>query len=138
LEPKKLSEFTNKEIRTWAWVTALILTVIGLIQFLVWSHQRTATIFWIIAATLFLLGLVLPILLRPIYWLWMKLAVALAWFNTRLVMFLVFYLVFTPVGIILRVFGKDLIKQKWGKRAESYWIRRPDTDFDVSRYEKQY
>jgi hypothetical protein len=138
LEAKKFSQYTPKEIRTWASLTALILAVIGLIQFLVWSHHRTATIFWIIAACLFLPGIALPMLLKPVYWLWLKFAGALAWFNTRLLMFLVFYLVFAPIGIILRIMRIDLIKQKWSKKAESYWVRRSDTPLDESRYEKQY
>jgi len=132
------AKYTNKEIRLWVAVMAAILTVIGGIQYFVWAHVRTANVFWAIAAALFFTGMALPILLRPVYWVWLKIAAGLAWFNTRLIMFLIFYLVFTPVGLVLRLLRKDLIKQRWDKEAESYWIRRPETPFDPKRYENQY
>ncbi len=135
---RKISEYTNREIRVWVAVMAAILTVIGFVQYLLWGHIKTATVFWIIAASIFVIGMVLPVVLKPLYWIWLKLAAGLAWFNTRLIMFLVFYLIFSPIGLILRLLRKDLIKQRWDKNAASYWIRRPDIPLNPESYENQY
>lgn len=132
------TKYTSKEIRIWALVMAAILTAVGAIQFIVWGHLRTANTFWILAVVFLSLGLIYPMLLKPIYWGWLKFAAALAWVNTRLILGVIFYLVFTPVGLILRLMRKDLIKQRWDANANSYWIKRPDEQFDPSRYEKQY
>jgi len=115
-----------------------LLAIIGVVQLLVWQHQRAATIFWILAVVFFLPGLLAPAILRPVYALWMKFAAILAWINTRIILGLTFYLVFTPIGLILRLLGKDLIKQKWDSKAKTYWIEREPVAFDPSRYEKQY
>ena len=40
-----------------------------------------------------------------------------------------FYIVFAPVGIILRVFRKDLLDQKIDKKTNSYWIKRKEDTF---------
>lgn len=132
------TKYTSKEIRIWALVMAAILTAVGAIQFILWSHVRTANTFWILAVVFLSLGLIYPMLLKPIYWGWLKFAAALAWVNTRLILGIIFYLVFTPVGLILRLLRKDLLKQRWESNANSYWIKRPDDPFDPSRYEKQY
>lgn len=129
---------TKKEIRTWALVMAAILVVVGVVQFFLWGHVKTATVFWTLSALFFLSGIILPTVLRPLYFLWLKFAASLAWVNTRLLIGIIFFLIFSPIGIILRILRKDLIKQSWDAQASSYWIKRPDEPFDSSRYEKQY
>jgi hypothetical protein len=132
------SKITPREIRVWALVMTTVLTAIGIIQHLIWVHTRAAAIFWIIAALFFLPGLLFPTALKPVYRIWLIFAAGMAWFNTRLILGLTFFLVFTPVGIVLKLLGKDLIKEKWDRQATSYWIERTDEPFDPSRYEKQY
>jgi len=134
----KNSKITNKEIRQWALVLTAVLTVIGLIQYFGWGHVNTATGFWIVAGAFLIIGTLLPVVLKPVYRGWLVLAAGLAWFNTRLVLSIVFFLIFTPIGIVLRLFRVDLIKQRWDSNAESYWIDRSDQSFDRERYEKQY
>jgi hypothetical protein len=133
-----MNKFTTKDIRIWALVMTVALGVVGTIQILIWGHTRTAIIFWALGAAFLLPGLIYPAALTPIFKFWLKLAAALAWFNTRLILGLSFFLVFTPMGLILRLLRKDLIKEKWDKQAASYWIERPPTPFDRTRYEKQY
>ncbi len=131
-------QFTKKEIRTWALIMSVILIAVGAIQYFVWDHVRTAAVFWVLSAIFLTSGLLFPFVLRPVYRGWLKFAAALAWFNTRLIMGLIFYLIFSPIGLILRLLRVDLIKQRWDSEAKSYWIKRPDDPFDPSRYEKQY
>jgi hypothetical protein len=133
-----MTKYTNKEIRTWALVMAAILCVVGAIQVFVWGHVKTATFFWITAAHFLFIGTLAPGLLKPVYRAWLKFAAMLAWINTRLILGLMFYLVFAPIGLILRLLRVDLIKQRRDAKAETYWIRREDDAFDRSRYEKQY
>jgi hypothetical protein len=129
---------SNRDIRIWALVMTALLAIIGLVQYLHWHHETAARVFWILAAVFFLPGMLAPATLRPAYKLWMKFAAVLAWINTRVILSLTFYLVFTPVGLIMKLFGKDIIKEKWDPKATTYWIEREATPFDPSRYEKQY
>jgi hypothetical protein len=127
-----------RDIRIWALLLTAIFGVIGVIQFLIWHHERAAAIFWILAVGLLVPGLFVPVILTPVYRLWLKFAAALAWFNTRLILGLTYFLVFTPIGILLKLLRKDLISEKWDTQATSYWIERKKVPFDRSRYEKQY
>jgi hypothetical protein len=68
----------------------------------------------------------------------MKFAALLAWVNTRLILGLFFYLVLTPVGVILRLMGKDLLDEKIDRSASSYWIKRDQAITDRSRYERLF
>jgi hypothetical protein len=51
---------------------------------------------------------------------------------------LCFYFVFTPIGFLMRLMGKDLLHQKFDSAAESYWILRHKQDFDPQHYRKQF
>lgn len=76
--------------------------------------------------------------LRLLYKSWMGLAAILAWVNTRLILLVIFYLVFTPLGLGLKLFGFDLLDRKIEKQKKSYWKKKSFTDFNPSDYERQF
>lgn len=79
---------------------------------------------------LFILSRVAYPLMKPIHIAWMTLAFALGWFNTRLLLGVFFCLILTPIGVVMRLLGVDLIDQKIDRRAESYWKKRDLSKFD--------
>ena len=100
------------------------------------KHSIRPTV--IISAVFFLSAFIIPNILRPVYIVWMRLAFVLGWINTRLILFILFYLVFTPIGLVMRLFGKDLLERKIDKRKESYWIKKEKKEFAPSDYERQF
>jgi hypothetical protein len=85
---------------------------------------------WLAGSGLALLGWLKPAWLTPIYRSWMRLALALGWLNTRLILSLVFYGFMTPVALILRWTGKDPLHRRFDPGADSYRVAatpRPDT-----------
>ncbi|MDP3042038.1 MAG: SxtJ family membrane protein [Candidatus Omnitrophota bacterium] len=84
----------------------------------------------------FITGLVLPACLRLVYIAWMRLAFILSWVNTRAILIILFYLIFTPVGLFMRLFRIDLLEKN--KKAESYWKKKEKVNFDISSYERRF
>lgn len=72
--------------------------------------------------------------LKPVYDLWMKFAAVLAWVNTRIILIVMFYLVFTPIGLIMRIFGMDVLGLKIERNKESYWLKKDKK----TSYERQF
>ena len=70
------------------------------------------------------LGLVAPSLLRHPYRGWMALGHVLGWINTRILLGLVFYLLITPMGVVMRWFGRDPMRRGFDAKAASYRIDR--------------
>ena len=83
-------------------------------------------------------GAFAPRLLRPVYAAWMKFAFVLGWVNTRVLLSVFFYLVMTPLGTVLRLFGKDLLGERIDRTASSYWIPRQETPFDPQQYRRLF
>jgi hypothetical protein len=75
------------------------------------------------AAMLLIAGLA-PFLLHPLNRAWTMLGVLLAPIVNPVVMAALFYLVFTPVGLLLRLLGKDSLRLRADPQAASYWIER--------------
>jgi len=110
--------------------------VITLVIFLRHRHNTLPTS--IISAVFFILAFIAPSLLKPVYIFWMNLAFVLSWINTRLILLVIFYLIFTPVGLALRLFGVDLLDRKIDKHKESYWRKKEEKRFNPLNYERQF
>ena len=77
----------------------------------------------IISFIFLLLGLINSKILTPLNKLWFKLGIFLGNFISPIVMALVFFLVVTPTGIIMRLSGKNLLRIKKMKNVKTYWIK---------------
>jgi hypothetical protein len=74
-----------------------------------------------------------PAALRPFNRLWFKFGMLLHHVVTPLIMGLLFFLVVTPMGIVMRALGKDFLRLKRGPGVASYWVERtPETDAQTS------
>ena len=63
-------------------------------------------------------------ILTPLNRLWFKFGIILGSIVAPIVMGAVFFLVITPIGLIMSIIGKDLLNKKYEKKKETYWIKR--------------
>ena len=113
---------------------------VGLLSgLLFWRNKEYYWYFLIISLMFLFLGLCLPVSLKYIYKGWMFMATAMGWFMTRLILLLLFYFVFTPIGLLLKLFGKKLLDIEFeDNSANSYWLNRQQLKFEKDRYDKQF
>ncbi len=83
-----------------------------------------------------IMGLVLPGFLEPVYIVWMRFASILGWINTRIILVIIFYLVFTPLGLLIRLFRIDLLER--GNKLDSYWKKKEKIKLDPLDYERRF
>lgn len=79
---------------------------------------------WPVAALLVVGALLKPVLLAPLYQVWMKIAAVLGWINTRLLMVIIFYGMILPVGLVMRLGGRDALARRFDPQAATYRIER--------------
>ena len=77
-----------------------------------------------VAAAFALAALVKPALLAGLNRLWMKLGILLGKVVSPIALGILFYIVITPIGTMIRLTGKDPLRLKFDPDAESYWIPR--------------
>jgi hypothetical protein len=70
---------------------------------------------------LVLVALAIPKILNPLRIVWHKIGLILGTINTYVILFIVFFVMVTPLGLLLRVFKRNLIALKWSKKDKTYW-----------------
>jgi len=77
----------------------------------------------IISLIFLILGLINSIILTPLNRLWFKFGIILGKIISPIILGIIFFLIVTPTGILLRLFGKDVINMKYNNES-SYWINK--------------
>ena len=89
------------------------------------THNESPRIWSAIISLAFLiLVLTRSKLLTPLNRLWAKFGIILGSIIAPIVMGVVFFLVITPIGLVMKIIGKDLLSIKYDKKKETYWIKR--------------
>ena len=69
---------------------------------------------------------------------WMKIAHLIGRVVTTAILSVVFFFIFTPVGLLLRLLGKDHLQRDFSRRAKTYWEKRNQEVFLKQRYHQQF
>ena len=117
--------------RSFGLVFFIVFLILGL-----WPIKNEGEIrIWLVIISLIflILGMMKSKLLTPLNHLWFKFGMILGAIVAPVVMGVVFFLVVTPIGIIMRLMGKDLINKKNNKKKETYWIKRKTSTGSMKR-----
>jgi len=109
------------------WTGALLALFFLLLGGMIWWQfgNRTAAItLWALGGVAAVSFYALPPLRRPIYLGWMYLAFPIGWAVSHILLAAIFYLVVTPIGLIMRLVGRDPLDRRLDHTAQSYWIKR--------------
>ena len=136
LEEIKNIKSEKSDLRKFGITIGVILLIIA--GFLFWKEKESFQILLTFGVTLCILGIAIPFILKPIYWVWMIFATILGWIMTRVILSLLFYIIVTPIGLIPRFFGKQFLELRWDKSKESYWNFRTNEHLQNKNYEKQF
>ena len=88
---------------------------------------------FILALIFFVLGILNSKFLTPLNKLWMKFGIFLGSIISPFVMGVVFFMVVTPIGLIMRFLGKDLLRINKNKFVSTYWISREKQNNTMKR-----
>ena len=100
------------------------------------TKEMSPNIYLIIISVVFLvLGLLNSKLLSPLNGIWIKFGEILGRIIAPLIMALVYFLILTPISLLVRAFGKDLLGLKYSKQQNSYWIKRKK---EIGTMDKQF
>jgi hypothetical protein len=127
---------TDAQARKTALLVAGVLLLIA-----AWNLYRgrmtVVVILGSVGAALLIVGLLLPPVARGFHTAWMRFASALGYLNSRVLLTLMYYLMFTPYGFVMRLAGRDPLRRR-GKWGESYWIPRKTTRQAREQFERLF
>ena len=80
----------------------------------------------------------IPQIARPLNILWFRFGLLLHKIVSPVIMGLMFFLTVTPIGLIMRLFGKRPLHLKFESNAKSYWIHRPPSSLKAGSFKNQF
>ncbi len=133
----KIAEPDKRELRSFGLLFGGIFAVIfGLFFPWLLESESWPRWPWIVMAVSGGLGLLLPLALKPFYYLWMFLGAMLGWLNTRIILGLIFYVLFTPFALVLWLLRKDPMRRRLDPGVSSY--RQPSQRNEAKRMENPF
>jgi hypothetical protein len=125
---------TGSEDRKFGWTVGGVFAVLGALLF--WRHRIAAgSVAVSVGGALLLLAAAAPALLAAPHRAWLAFARALGRVNSAIFLFLTFFLVLTPLGLVLRLFGRDELRRR-GPAPASMWTPYPERNREPRHYEK--
>ena len=127
----------NKDLRIFATLFVVFSGLVGAVLYFKHSMVLLPKILWIAGPIVGLLGIVLPRLVWPLYVAMMAVALPIGMVVSTVLMTVIYFLVLTPIGWLIRLLGHDAMGRKRDSVAKTYWIERPAT-IKARRYFRQF
>ena len=100
------------------------------------TNENSPNIYLVIISIIFLiLGILDSELLSPLNSFWIKFGELLGKIIAPIVMAIIYFFILTPISLVVRLFGKDLLGLKFTKQIKTYWIKRKK---DLGSMNKQF
>jgi hypothetical protein len=112
----------------------LLAALLGWLRF---DQQLLAQVLTVIAVVSVCASLIQPRILQPLFVILMIVTFPIGVVVSHLLIAVVYYLCITPIGLALRLFGRDAMKRRFPAGEESYWIERHEVE-DHRRYFRQF
>jgi hypothetical protein len=127
---------TDREVRKFGVTLGVVLVLLAV--FLFWKEKPSANYFALAAALFAGVTWMRPRLVRPVYLAWMAFAAVMGFVMTRVILTALYFGMFTPMALLARLFGKDLLHQRIDKSAASYWIKRERRAYEPQASERMF
>lgn len=88
-----------------------------------------------LGSIILLSAIFMPGVLRPAF---LFFTVGMPLFITGLLLIAVFFLIITPLAIVMRLMGKDTLYRRWDRSAVTYWVKKEKPSGRLERYERQF
>lgn len=128
---------TRKTLRQFAGLWLVFFGGVALWQALVRGRMNLGLSIGALALVVGLAGLTRPEWVRLIYIGWMVLAFPIGWTVSQVILLLMYFGLFTPIGLVFRLIGRDPLQRARRPGIDSYWIPKP-APAGVRSYFKQF
>jgi len=127
----------RRQLNHFGFLWLVFLGIFGALSWFKSGNHQAGLIFWAVAAIVPILGWIFPAFMRLVFLGLSYAAFPIGFVVSHVILALVYYLVFTPVGLLMRIFGYDPMERKLQRGAETYWTTRPE-DVEAKQYFHQF
>ena len=129
---------SRRQLNQFGFVWLGFVALFGVIAWFKLGSPGLARGLWLAAVLVPVVGWSVPAFMRLVFVGMSYLAWPIGFVVSHLVLAAVFYLVLTPIGLIMRLFGYDPMRRGFDREAASYWVERPAAAAEPRRYFRQF
>ena len=129
---------SRRELRQFAGILLPVFAaIVGSIVVYRSGSWTTAGVIWGAGVVLGAIGLAIPAFAKLVFVTWMAAAYPIGWTVSHLVLGATYYLVFTPIGLIMKVLGRDALARTGNRSEKTYWVAH-EPRRDAESYFRQF
>ena len=129
---------TRRELNQFGFIWLGFLVLFGAIARFKLGAPNLALGLWVAAVVVPVVGWVIPSVMRAVFLGMSYAAWPIGFVVSHVILALVYYLVFTPIGLAMRLFGYDPMKRRFDDGVSSYWVERDPAASEAKRYFRQF
>jgi len=114
----------RRELKQFALLQIVFFGIVAMILFYKTGSTARATTLFVVSACIGAVGFWVPRFIRPIYVVWMAAVFPIGWVVSHVLLAAIYFLVFAPLGLLMRFCGRNPIAKEFDRGATTYWIRR--------------
>lgn len=126
----------TKEVGKFGIVFAALLCILATVH--LWRTGHVRTWMYVAGCAVFIAAVIVPVVLRPFVWIWLRVATGISFVLTHVILVVVYYCVIAPAGAAMRATGHDPMKRRFEPENATYWEDPPDEEVPEQRYLKQF
>jgi hypothetical protein len=131
----KKIKYSNRLLRQFGILIGICFLIVSYFIFFKYGLSYFICIFFVLV--IFTFSIFKPAIFNFAYKIWMIIAIILSWIISRIILILFFYMIMTPIGLILRIFKKDILDLRFSNSKTGYWVTK-EYSTDKNRYKKQF
>lgn len=121
-------KLNNSEYKKFGLIVGIITAGVFGLLIPYWKHKLIYEIPLYLGISFLAIALLIPQILKYPYIVWMKIGAVLGWINTRIILGIIFFTLFTPIAIVFKIFGKDLLSKKLDKSSNTYRVKSQERE----------
>jgi hypothetical protein len=129
---------TRRQLNQFGFIWLAFLALFGAIARFKLDAPTVGLALWVAAVVVPVIGWLIPAVMRAVFVGMSYLAWPIGFVVSHVILALVYYLVFTPVGILMRIFRYDPMKRGFDDSLSSYWVERDPAAAEPKRYFRQF
>lgn len=129
---------SRKQLNQFGFIWLGFLAFFGVIAYFKLQNQTLAFVLWGLSIAVPAVGWLVPAVMRVVFLGLSYAAWPIGFVVSHVILALVYYLVVTPIGLLMRIFGYDPMGRRFDPETASYWVRREESGTDSQRYFRQF
>tara|TARA_B100000029_G_scaffold504528_1_gene583553 strand:- start:288 stop:677 length:390 start_codon:yes stop_codon:yes gene_type:complete len=122
--------------RSFGFIFSILFFILSIYLY-IFNNSSYFNFFLIISLIIFLIAIFVPKILSPFNNIWNRFSILLSKIVNPIVLGIIFYLIITPIGIIAKLFGRDILKLR-KNNVKSYWTDKEKIKYDKNSFKNQY